>query len=99
MKDSAASSPEEATKSMQAWMAWAEKCGEKLVDFGSPLVGGLSLNPDGMVRSSNKNVAGYSLLQAESMEEAKALLLDHPHLKWDASCEIEVHETMPIPGP
>jgi len=22
----------------------------------------------------------------------------HPHLAWDAACEIEVHEVMPLPG-
>ena len=35
---------------------------------------------------------GYSILQAENMEAAKALLADHPHLAWSPDCEVEVHE-------
>ena len=90
-------SPEEQAKGMEAWMTWAKKCGNKLVDLGSPLNNGQSLTPAGS-SASTKNVAGYSVLQAENMEEAKALLKGHPHLAWNAACSIEVHETMAIPG-
>ncbi len=31
------------------------------------------------------------------MVAAKKLLDGHPHLEWDAGCEIEVHESMPMP--
>jgi len=37
----AESSPEDMKKSMEAWMAWAQKCGEKLVDMGSPIGNGI----------------------------------------------------------
>jgi hypothetical protein len=30
---------------MKAWMMWAEKCGDRLVDFGTPLANGLKLDP------------------------------------------------------
>ena len=92
------SSPEDQAKGMQLWMDWAQKCGSNLVDLGSPLMNGQQLNPDGTSKASSKNVAGYSILQAENMEEAKALLKGHPHLGWNAGCTIEIHETMPIPG-
>ncbi len=36
--------------------------------------------------------------QAKDIEEAKKLLIGHPHLSWNAACSIEVHETMPLPG-
>ncbi|HYV91776.1 MAG TPA: hypothetical protein VE978_08335 [Chitinophagales bacterium] len=91
-------SPEAQAKGMEAWMEWAKKCGNKLVDLGSPLMNGLELIPGGKIKSSNKNVTGYSILQAENMDEAKALLQGHPHLGWNADCSIEVHETMPLPG-
>ncbi len=90
-------SPEEQAKGMEAWMVWAKKCGDKLVDLGSPLTNGLALTPNGSSKS-NRNVAGYSILQAENIDEAKALLKGHPHLDWNAACSIEVHETMPVPG-
>ena len=89
--------PEEQAKGMQAWMQWAQRCGDKLVDLGSPLTGGQKLSPNGS-SNSNLNIAGYSILQADSIDEAKALLQGHPHLGWNADCTIEVYETMPIPG-
>lgn len=96
--DPSNTTPEEQAKSMEAWMDWAKKCGESLVDMGSPLMNGQQLNPDGTSNNSDKNVLGYSILQAENMEEAKGLLSEHPHLGWDATCSIEVHESMPTPG-
>lgn len=90
-------SSEEQAKGIEAWMAWAQKCGDRLVDMGSPLANGLSLTLGGG-GASDKGVAGYSILQANNMEEATALLKGHPHLDWNAACSIEVHETMSIPG-
>jgi len=89
--------PERQAKGMEAWMTWAKKCGNKLIDMGAPLANGQSLTHNGITKSK-KEVAGYSVLQAENMEEAKALLKGHPHLGWNAACFIEVHETMPMPG-
>lgn len=91
-------SPEEQAKGMEAWMTWAATTGDKLVDFGQPLGGGLLLTPGGGSTKSNKDVAGYSIIQAENMEDAKAILQGHPHLAWNADCSIEVHEAMAVPG-
>lgn len=89
------STPEERAKGMEPWMAWAEKCGDKLVEMGAPLMGGQKVLPDGSTSKSGRQVCGYSVLQANDMEEAKSLMKGHPHLEWDGACEIEVHETMP----
>jgi len=96
--DPSNTTPEEQKKSMEAWMLWAENCGEKLVDMGTPLMNGQRLNPDGTSNNSDNNVLGYSILQTANMDEAKELLSEHPHLKWNATCSIEVHEAMPLPG-
>ena len=98
MKQTAEASPEEMKKGMEQWMVWAQKCGDKLLDMGTPLMGGEKLAADGSTTPSEKQVCGYSVLQAENMDEAKSLLQEHPHLKWNEACEIEVHETMPLPG-
>ncbi|MBT8386052.1 MAG: hypothetical protein KJO12_01455 [Ignavibacteria bacterium] len=98
MKDMANTTPEDRKKGMEEWMVWAEKCGSKLVDMGAPLMNGQQLIPDGTSKSSDKNVVGYSILDAEDLEKAKGLLKGHPHLAWNAQCSIEVHETMPMPG-
>ena len=97
MEQAQHASPEEMQKGMEQWMEWAGKCGDALVDFGAPLVGGQKLSTSGS-SSSDKDVVGYSILQAEDMDGAQALLQGHPHLEWAAGCEIEVHETMPPPG-
>lgn len=94
----AESSPEDMKKGMEAWMKWAEKCGNKLVDMGTPLGNGMSLSPGRGAVSSESKIIGYSILQADSMEDARELLKEHPHLDWNASCKIELHEALPAPG-
>ncbi len=98
MQQGANQSPEDMAKGMEGWMQWAQRCGDKLVDLGAPLANGQQLSPDGTSKNSDKNVVGYSILQAENIENAKKLLQGHPHLTWNAACSIEVHETIPLPG-
>ena len=89
--------PEEWKKGMEPWMAWSARVGDQLVDMGTPLHGGQNVRPDGAVSDSARRVTGYSILQADSMEEALRLLDGHPHLGWNPDCEVEVHECTPIP--
>jgi hypothetical protein len=98
MQQTANTSPEDQAKGIEAWMTWAKNCGDKLVSMGNPLANGLQLNPDGTDTASKKEVVGFSILQAGNIDEAKSLLQGHPHLGWNASCSIELHETMPLPG-
>ena len=71
MNQTADSSPEEMDEGMKEWMTWAARCGEKLLDLGNPLVGGQKLIPDGSSEGSTRGVSGYSILQAESFEDAR----------------------------
>jgi hypothetical protein len=89
--------PEEAKRGMEPWVAWAKKIGSGLVDLGTPLGNGMRVTVAG-VAPSDKEVVGYSILQAESMDEAVAMLKEHPHLEWADFCSIEVHESMALPG-
>ena len=88
--------PEQMAEGMKPWMAWAERSGDGLVDLGTPLGGGQKVTKSG-ASPSDKGVVGYSILQAENMDAAQALLKAHPHLEWAAGCEIEVHESLPLP--
>ncbi len=88
--------PEDMKKGMEPWMAWAARCGDNLVDMGAPLRAGRKVTTSGS-SPSDKDVVGYSILEAENIDAAEALLAGHPHLAWQAGCEIEVHETMPLP--
>ncbi|TSC87683.1 MAG: hypothetical protein G01um101416_363 [Microgenomates group bacterium Gr01-1014_16] len=93
-------SPEEMKKGMEPWMAWAQKVGDKgdkMVDFGTPLGNGQSVSKSGS-SASNSDVNGYTIIRADSMEQAVELLKKHPHLDWADGCKIEVFESLSIPG-
>lgn len=96
MKKMQTATPEEMAAGMQAWKKWAKKCGNRLVDMGAPLTGGVNLKPTGPAVASRRKVTGYSILKAQSMAGAKQLLKGHPHLSWAKGCEIEVHEAIPM---
>jgi hypothetical protein len=86
--------PEQAQAGMDAWMQWAGEAGERVVDLGSPL------GESTVVGAGNVDgdyVAGYSLMQAGSVDELKGLLEGHPHLMMDGA-SIQVLEVLPMPG-
>ena len=87
--------PNKSGESMEKWMAWAKKCGDALIDLGSPLGNTQKIMQAGS-EASDSQVVGYSILQAETMEDAKALMEGHPHL-WMDTCRIELHESLPMP--
>lgn len=93
----AMATPEEAKKGMEPWMAWAQKIGSGMVDMGTPLGNGMVVTKSG-TNPSQKEVVGYSILQANNMDEAVEMLKGHPHLDWVDGCSIEVHEGLPLPG-
>ncbi len=88
-------SPEDIQKGMEPWTAWMAKVGDQLVDGGSPLMGGQRITTSGTSPSTNE-VSGYSILEADNMDAAKALLDGHPHLTFAEGCAIEIHEAMPM---
>ena len=94
MAEMANATPEQKEEGMKPWMAWKDSVGDKLVDFGAPLMGGTRIRPDGTTEESNKDVTGYSMIQANDLAEAQSLLKNHPHLQWNGGCDIEVHEVV-----
>jgi len=92
----AQATPEEAQAGVQLWVDWAQKIGPGLVDPGKPLGKALRLTSRETI-STESNVIGMSILQAESMDEALEMVKDHHHLRWAEDCEIVVLEEMPIP--
>src|ERR1035441_2207768 len=93
------STPEQQVEGMKQWMDWAARAGDHLVDMGTPLLPGQQLTSGGGAKNSDKEFSGYSILQAENMEQAKARMNGHPHLNgWNADATIELSEAMPIPG-
>ena len=87
--------PEEKKKGMEPWIAWKEKLGSSLVDLGNPLGNGKLVTDKGTT-DSGSDITGFSILQAESMDEASKLLDGHPHLGWMEGCSIELLEAFPL---
>ena len=86
----APSSPEEGEKVMAAWGAWMAGLGDHLADGGNPVGMSTTLTANGAKEGGGANpLSGYSIIQADSMEQAIELgkscpMLDAP----DGSIEI-----------
>lgn len=80
--------PAAAEAGMQAWMAWAQRAGDALVDLGSPTqpVAGGQGDP----------IGGFSILQADSLDALEAVLEGHPHTEWGGT--IEILQFLDMPG-
>ena len=96
--DATPPSKEQMDAVMGEWMAWGGKVGDGMVDFGTPLAGGTRVGPGGATSPSTREVAGYTIIEAEDMAAALNLAKDHPHLNMPGGCEIEVHEALAVPG-
>ena len=96
MQSMATATPEEKEAGMGAWMAWKEKAGDAVIDFGSPFMSGEICGSDGNFSPEMNEITGYSVMQANSMDDLKALLKDHPHLGWWEGCKIEVKPCIPM---
>lgn len=76
-----------------AWLAWFAKVGDRVVDSGNPLANGLEVTKTGRRELSPEMGAatGYSILSAESREEAERLLEGCPFVTG-----VRLYEAMPM---
>jgi hypothetical protein len=88
---------EEMQKGMEPWFAWQKEWGEGIVDMGMPLDNSHKMDKSGEM-SGDSHIAGYSIIQADSMEKALEMVKNHPHLQMTAGAEVEVHEMLGMPG-
>jgi hypothetical protein len=92
------SSPEAAQEGMKAWLQWADRAGDGVLDMGNPLIAGKEVTATGVSEiSSTNHIGGYGIIQAEDMEGAQALLDGHPHLMMPGG-SIRVYESLDLPG-
>ena len=64
---------------MQAWKDWMSKLGESLIDIGNPMFNGISVVDDGSDGIPDE-LSGFSIIQAENIDDAKEMIKDHPFL-------------------
>lgn len=81
---------------MEAWMKWAKENEKYIVDGGSPL--GKTKRVDASGISNTKNEIGaYTIVEAESHEDAAKLFLNHPHFTFFPGESVEIMECLPMP--
>ncbi|HEU4347976.1 MAG TPA: hypothetical protein VFR35_09315 [Actinoplanes sp.] len=88
--------PEQSAEQMAAWGAWMERVGSALVDAGAPFGARVAVADDGSSPApSDQN--GYSILEADSLDDAAKLLDRHPFLsEGKGRFSVEVYELVPI---
>ena len=87
-------SPEEQGRVMQAWGEWMGKLGDKLVDGGNPTTTSKRIDGSGNVSaSSGEPVTGYSVIKADSLDEAVELSKGCPIFLGPRPATIDVYET------
>ena len=86
----AAGTPEQAQAGMEAWMTWAQRAGDAVVDLGSPLS---VVEPGG---DAGDPIGGFSVLQADNAEALAKVLDGHPHGAMGGT--IEILEFLSMPG-
>lgn len=87
-------SPEEKKADEKEWNEWFEKNGKHFADMGSGVGGNTRMTKDGMEKMPNE-VGGYSIINAESIEEIYEFMKENPHLKSDDdSAYFDVMEIM-----
>ena len=91
----AGATPEQAQAGMDAWMDWAKRAGDAIVDLGAPLGDAQHV---GSGSGGDTQVGGFSILQADSPESVLELLKEHPHLHTPGDSSIEVRELLEVPG-
>ena len=64
----------------KAWMAWFTKHGDMFVDSGAPFMPGKEVTKLGVkdLPHDKNAITGYSIINAESMEEAVTIVQDCP---------------------
>ena len=87
--------PEQMKDGMDAWMAWAGKAGDAVVDLGAPTQHATHAGPGS--HPGAEEISGYSILKADSADEIATVLDGHPHLMMPGN-SIEVFELLSIPG-
>ena len=81
---------EEGQRVMQAWGEWLGGMGESVVDGGNPVGMSSTVNSDGSVASDGGSnpASGYSLISANSLDEALNKAKGCPILEAGGSVEV-----------
>jgi hypothetical protein len=89
-----AETPEAQEQQMQAWTAWFGTFGDSVVDMGSPLGAGTTVSNGGSTNGGTTRVGGYSVISADSLDDAATKAKGCPVL--ESGGTVEVYEALPM---
>ena len=96
--DMSAMTPEQVQEEMGRWMAWYGGLGESVTDMGAPFGQGGSVVDDGSAGTPSA-LTGYSILEADSLDAAKAMTNGHPYIReGNGNYAIDVFELHDMSG-
>ncbi len=74
---------------MEAWGKWQETYKDHVIDAGAPL--GKTMKADmGGISEWHNNLSGYSIVTAESLEDAAKMFEHHPHFTVFPGVAVEI---------
>jgi hypothetical protein len=64
----------------QAWMHWFDTHANNMIDSGNPITAGVEITPDATeeIESGLDSLTGYSILNADNLDEAIAIARTNP---------------------
>lgn len=90
-------SPDEGQKHMAKYKEWLAALGDSAVSPANPLKNTKTINPDGSVEAGGSTaMSGFTIIAAESEDEALSVAKACPYLEIGGS--LEISEVMKMPG-
>ena len=90
-------SPEEGQKHFARYMEWLASLGDAAISPANPLKDTSTVNPDGSVTpGGSSNISGYTIVAADSIEEALTMAKSCPFLEIGGSLEVSELLQMPV---
>lgn len=84
-------------KGMSAWKKWADDHASSIVEMGGPLSRTKRVTESGISDVRN-NLGAFTIVKAESQDQAAKLFENHPHFTVFPGDGVEVMEVLPIPS-
>lgn len=83
-----AETPEAQEQAMQAWGAWFGTLGDVVTDMGNPFAASATVGSDGSTSAGTSNVGGYSIVAADSLDQAAAKTAGCPILQAGGTVQV-----------
>jgi hypothetical protein len=83
-----AATPEEQEQQMQAWGAWFGTLGDSVSDMGNPFGNSATVSGSGVSEGGASKAGGYSIVTADSLDDATAKTKGCPILAGGGSVEV-----------